>query len=159
MTTNRTRFCILLLCLSFTPLYSQTTKIATIDSSYPITVPTIAGITFSSANLSISYPVGLTPGSYVSGTQLNTDFQGFLTAYPSPTDPPEAILSTVLQSILSKYPQMTGGTLTGEIAGTIMGFPIPGGGGSVTVIIGNYSGLGVVPFSRSTAKPKPVASH
>jgi hypothetical protein len=43
------------------------------------------------------------PGSYISGTQLNKDFQSFLAAYPNQTDPPEAILSTVLQSILSKY--------------------------------------------------------
>jgi hypothetical protein len=112
-------------------------------------------------SLGVSYPVGLTPGSYISGTQVNTDSQSFLTAYPSQTDPPEAILSTVLQSILKKYPQMTGGTLTGEIAGaeTVEGItvPIPDGGGTVSVAIGAYN-LAAFGLSRRPAKPKPSPS-
>jgi hypothetical protein len=141
---------ILSLSLSCGLLYGQTQKIATVSSSYPVTLPAGTNLSFSSAGLGISYPVGLTPGSYISATQLNTDFQTFLAAYPSPTDPPEAILSSVLQSILNKYPQMTGGTLTGEIPGTFMGVPIPSGGGSVTVVIGTYNPTtGFIGFSRS----------
>ena len=159
MRTIRACFVALTLCLSFGPLYSQTQTVATIDSSYSVTVPTGSSVTFSTAGLSVTYPVGLTPGSYISGTQLNTDFQSFLTAYPSPTDPTEAILSTVLQSILAKYPQMTGGTLSGEINGTYMGFPLAGAGGTVIVSIGTYS-LAALGLSRHPAeKPKPSPTH
>jgi hypothetical protein len=154
MRITRVSSALFALCLSFVPLHSQTTTVSSIDSSYPITVPTGSAVNFSTATIGVSYPIGLTPGSYISGTQLNTDFQSFLTAYPSPTDPPEAILSTVLQAILNKYPQMTGGTLSGEIGGTYMGIPIPGAGGSVTVAIGTYS-LGALGLSRRpVAKPK-----
>jgi hypothetical protein len=146
---------ILALCLSFGLLYGQTQTVSAISSSYPVTVPTGSPVSFSTASIGVSYPVGLTPSAYISGTQLNTDFQGFLAAYPSPTDPPEAILSTVLQAILTKYPQMKGGSLTGEIGGTFMGIPIPSGGGTVSVAIGTYN-LGTVLLSRHPVeKPKP----
>lgn len=150
---------ILALCLSAGPLYSQAQTVSAIDSSYPVTVPTGSSVSFSTASINVSYPVGLTPSSYISGTQLNTDFQTYLGSYPSPADPPEAILSTVLQAILSKYPQMTGGSLSGEIGGTYMGIPIPGGGGTVTVAIGTYN-LAAIGLSRKpVAKPKPSPAH
>ena len=167
MRTISFSFVIFAFCLSLAPLYSQSTTVATIDSSYPVTVPTGSPVSFSTADIGVSYPVGLTPGSYISGTQLNTDFQTYLAGYPSPSDPPEAILSTVLQQILSKYPQMVGGTLSGSIGGTFMGIPIPGGGGTVTVAIGTYN-LGVLGlYRRPVAKPKqtptpnpaPTAAH
>jgi hypothetical protein len=92
---------------------------------------------------------------------LNTDFQGFLSAYPSLTDPPEAILSSVLQSILTKYSQMTGGSVSGEIAGTetIGGttIPVATGGGTVSVVIGNYgSGAGALVRHPAKAKDAPA---
>ena len=153
MRTLTIRSISLAVCLSFGLLYGQTQNIASINSSYPVTVPAITGISFSTANLSIAYPVGLPAGSYISSTQLNTDFQAILTAYPNPQDPPEAILSTVLQGILNKYPQMVGGTLSGDIGGTYMGVPIPGGGGTVTVIIGTYNPTtGAIGFAKT--KPK-----
>jgi hypothetical protein len=126
-----------------------------------VTVPAGSSFTFTTTNIDVTYPVGLTPNSYISATQLNTDFQAFLTAYPSPTDPPEAILSTVLQAILNKYPQMTGGSLSGELPGTYMGFPLSSGGGTVSVSIGNYN-LAAYGLSRKPAakpKPSPTPTH
>jgi len=158
MRTIRVSSLIFALSLSFGSLYGQTEKIATVSSSYPVTIPAASALNISSVTLSVSYPTGLTPGSYVSGTQLNTDFQAFLTAYPSQTDPLEAILSTVLQSILNKYPQMTGGTIDGELPGTYMGYPEPGAGGSVIVEIGTYNLGSLTGLSRHPAKPKPSPS-
>ena len=135
---------------------------ATIDSSYPVTIPAGSSVNFTTASIGVSYPVGLTPSAYISGTQLNTDFQGFLAAYPSPTDPPEAILSSILQSILTKYPQILGGTLTGEITGNYMGIPLPGGGGTVSVLIGTIGTTGFtsgVLSRRPVTKSKPGLAH
>jgi hypothetical protein len=160
----RIRFAILTLSLSFA-LYSQTQQIAAIDSGFAVTIPTIPGLSFTAignlASLTVSYPTGLTPGSYLSPSQLNTDFQSFLASYPSRQDPPEAILSTVLQSIVNKYPQMTGGRLTVALAGntTVNGIPVPLGAGSVAVAIGTFNTAGVVPLSRRTAKPRPSPSR
>jgi hypothetical protein len=134
--------------MSLSLLHGQTTTVATVASSYPLTIP--AGMTGLSVNtielFSVSYPVGLTPVSqYISGAQFNKDFQGFLAAYPNLSDPPEAILSTVLQNILTKYPQITGGYLIGVISGpptVIGGIPIPGSGtpmGTISVTIGTYN--------------------
>jgi hypothetical protein len=158
MRTVRASF-LLALCFSFGPLHGQTTSVATIDSSYPVSVPRSSTVSFTTANITVTHPVGLTPGSYISGTQLNTDFQSFLTAYPTPTDPPEAILSTVLQAILTKYPQMTGGSLSGEIGGTYMGFPLPTAGGTVTVSIGSYNLAALGLARKPVAKPKPSPAN
>lgn len=162
MRTIRACSVILALSLSLATLYGQTQQVAVIDSSYPVTLPAGSSLNFSSVTLGVVYPTGLTPGSYILGTQLNTDFQNFLSNYPSPTDPPEAILSTVLQSILNKYSQMVGGSLIAELPGTpetIGGITIPNpvGGGSVIVEIGTFSSL-VGGLSRSPAKPRPIPS-
>jgi hypothetical protein len=63
--------------------------------------------------LSIGYPSGTGASSFISAAQLNSDFQGFVAAYPTAGDPPEGILQSALASILSKYPQMAGGSLFG----------------------------------------------
>src|SRR5579872_3840433 len=107
MRTTFIRVAAIISVFSLGILYGQTQQVAAISSSYPVTVPMIAGINFSVAGLTVSYPVGLAANMYIAGSQLSTDFQTFLTAYPNPQDPPEAILSTVLQAILNKYPQMT----------------------------------------------------
>ena len=123
---------------------------------------------FTTSGIGVSYPIGLAPSSYISGAQLNTNFQTFLAAYPSPQDPLEAILSTVLKSILGKYPQMTGGSIYGEIPGpgtTEFGVMVPGPPiGSVSVIIGTYnpttgvlSGLSRTGTAVRSAKPMPPA--
>ena len=135
---------VVFLSLSVVALYGQTQTIAVVSSSYTVTVPqSFTGTMFSTSSIGVSYPVGLSPSSYISGTQLNTDFQSFLTSYSNPNDPLEAILGSVLQSILNKYPQMTGGTLFGEIAGpgmTISGITLPGPPlGTVSVAIGTYN--------------------
>ena len=134
---------LLLLPLSCGLMLGQNQQISAIGSTYPVTIPMGVTSPLSTVELSVGYPVGLSPNQYISGTQLNTDFQGLFSAYPNPTDPPEAILSTVLQGILSKYSQITGGSLTGEISGpgtTIGGITIPGApAGTITVVIGNYN--------------------
>ena len=155
------RTVILALSLSFAAMYGQTQQIAVVSSSYPVTLPASSTLTFGSENLGVSYPAGLAPGSYILGTQLNTDFQGFLSAYPSPTDPPEAILSTVLQSILNKYSQMIGGTIIAELPGapTTIGtitIPNPTGGGSVVVEIGTFSSTLGGLAARQPHKPTPI---
>jgi hypothetical protein len=167
MRTVATRSLVLAFALSFTGLYGQTTTVSYVSSDYTVTMPTgFSGTSLSTVSLGVTYPIGLAANQYISSTQLNTDFQGFVSGYPSPSDPPEAILGSVLQSILSKYPQIVGGTLTGEIAGpgtTIGGITIPGApSGTVIAAIGNYnSTLGIYGLNRtkpisSSSKPAPV---
>jgi hypothetical protein len=136
--------------LSATNLYSQSNQtVSYVSSSYPIATPAVAGLQLYSVALYVSYPVGLTPGSYISGAQLNTDMQSFIAAYPTPTDPPEAIFSSVLTSLLNKYPQMTGGSVSAEIAKTVQGISVPTGG-TISVVISNSSN----PLTGLLAKPK-----
>jgi hypothetical protein len=157
------RSAVLLLSLSWGLSYGQTVTIATVSSSYPVTVPaSFTGTMFDTTGIGVSYPIGLAPGSYISGTQLNTDFQTFLAAYPNPQDPLEAILSTVLKAILNKYPQMTGGSIFGDIPGPgtmEFGVMIPGPSlGSVSVVIGSYNPTtGLITGLSRTGTAKPVS--
>jgi hypothetical protein len=167
MRTVAIRSLVFSFALAFTGLYGQTTTISYVSSDYTVTMPSgFSGTNLSTVSLSVTYPVGLNPGQYISSTQFNADFQGYVSTYPSPNDPPEAILGSVLQSILGKYPQIAGGTLTGEIAGpgtTIGGITIPGApSGTVIAAIGTFnSNLGIYGLNRTkpisnTSKPAPV---
>ncbi len=157
-----TRYAIVTLGMSLGLVHGQNVTVATIASSWPLTVPTsITGLSFNTVEeFSVSYPVGLDTSSYISGKQLNTDFQAALSNYPNPADPPEAILSTVLQAILTKYPQMTGGIMIGTIMGppqVIGGITIPGTGtlsGTISVTIGTYNPTTGVLGILSRAKPR-----
>ena len=63
-------------------------------------------------SITVIYNTGLSPASlYISQAQLKSDVQSFVAAYSSPQDPVEAIASSVLASILQKYPQINGGYL------------------------------------------------
>ena len=96
--------------------------------------------------LGVSYAINLSPSSYISAAQYNTDFQTFLAAYPSKTDPVEAIGSSILTSIAQKYPQITGATLSFT--------PVPSISAGGVIVSGNpveiYTGI---PFSFVLAKP------
>ena len=167
MRTFATRSVVFAISLCVGLLYGQT-SVAYVSSDYSVSMPSgFSGTSLSTVNLGVHYATGLPASQYISSTQFNTDFQAFVSAYPSPNDPPEAILSSVLQSILNKYPQISGGTLTGEIAGpgtTIGGITIPGApAGTVIAAIGNFnSTLGLLglnktkPISNSNRPPTPV---
>ncbi len=138
-------------------LYGQTATVSSIISSYAITTPTgFTGQVFSTLELGVYYPAGLSPSSYITNTQLNSDFQGFISGYPNPSDAPEAYLSVALQGILNKYPQILGGTLTAAISGppqVVNGMPIPGTGtpiGSISVAIGTFNTAGIATIATGT---------
>jgi len=153
-------------------LYGLTGNVSIVSSTWTVTLPAaFTSTAFSQLSLGVTYPTGLNPSSYVLATQLNSDFQGFITANSSPSDAPEAFLSSSLQQILNKYSQMTGGTTTGEITGpgtTVPGTTVTIPGpliGTVEVIIGTYNpGFGLTFLAplisaRSTAMPRLVATH
>ena len=79
-------------------------------SSFSLGSTTLKSTSYN-VQISLTYPGGTTASSFVSAAQLSSDFQGFVAGYPTAGDPPEAILSSVLASILSKYPQMSGASL------------------------------------------------
>jgi hypothetical protein len=145
------RSVVLALSLSCGFLYAQTTNVSLVVSSYPLTTPAgFSGQAFSSVTLGLYYPAGLAPSSYVTSSQLNSDFQGFLSSYPTPSDAPEAYLSVAVQGIVNKYPQILALTLTASITGPpqmIGGVTIPGTGtpiGSISVALGNFSTSGIL---------------
>lgn len=138
---------------------TQTTTYATVSSSYPVAAQTIGNIKFN-LSLGVSYPVNLSPGSYISGTQLATDLQNSVSGYSSPTDPPEAIFSSALSSLLAKYPQMTGGTLTASVSPTVSAAGVVTLGPTISVIIGTFTTSGGVLASPNSATvlARPVPS-
>lgn len=108
------RFAPVLACLALATVsaFGQTTLTGFsnfITSSFGLGAMTIGGSQFSGVNLVVVYNVNLSPAAYITAAQLKTDVQGFVAAYPTPTDPPEAIGSSVLGSLLAKYPQTNGG--------------------------------------------------
>jgi hypothetical protein len=103
-----------------------------------------AGSVQYTVGISISYNQGLTPSQYISPTQLTSDFNGFLSAYPNAGDPPEAILASVASGWATKYSQFstvlvtavagstttaTGslGSFTAEISASASNLQLPGG--------------------------------
>ena len=137
---------LLLLTASVTSASAQVTttnpaKYAEVSSSISITSTAVGPVKYYALNLSVSYPIGLPAASYISAAQLNTDFQNAILAYPSPQDPQEAILSTALSSIMQKYPQLAGSTLTALTPGqSIGGISIPSGN-SIIIEIFNSAPL------------------
>ena len=105
-----------------------TTKFAEVTSSIAVTNLTVGTLKYYSIGLSVSYPISLAPASYISATQLNTDFENAIAAYPTPADPQEAILSTAVLALIQKYQQMAGATLFAlPIGQTIGGIAVPSG--------------------------------
>jgi hypothetical protein len=147
-TTMRLAICAVVGSLSALAQSGQTT-IATVSSSYPIAAQTVGNNKYS-VSLGIGYPIGLSPSSYILGTQLNTDIQNFASGYPNPADPPEAIFSSVLSSLLAKYPQMSLATLSAEVPPVIVGTVITYGP-TITVSIGTYSTVAVGLASQTPA--------
>jgi hypothetical protein len=157
MSYSGVRIVPLVLCLCAASLCGQTQQISVVSSTYPLTATAAGSSKYFSIAIGVSYPTGLTPSSYISGTQLNSDFQAFNTAYPNPADPPEAILSSILASILTKYPQMSGGSLTALLSSNAIPGVVAPSGGSVSVFSGTYyTGLGALVANQlsSGAKPK-----
>jgi hypothetical protein len=87
MSTFLTRVTVLFTALCLGSLCAQTQQISLVTSSYPLTATSIGATKFYSVSMTVSYPAGLTPSSYISGTQLNTDFQTFNSAYVNQQDP------------------------------------------------------------------------
>src|SRR5262249_1328148 len=120
MIKTRKRLTALFLALTLGSVIALAQDAATGDivSDYTLGAVTLSSRTYS-LSLTVAYPDNLDPSSYITVTQLVSDIQAFLTAYPSLQNPPEAILSSILGSLLQKYPQMTGGQLSaGSATGT-----------------------------------------
>lgn len=161
MKTLALRTFALSLCMSLGLAYGQTITVASVSSDYTLSLPSGYSGPLSTVTITVTYPLNLTPASqYVASTQFTSDFQSFLAAYPSPSDPPEAILGSILQSIMNKYPQIVLGALLGTISGpgqtiapgiTIPGTPI----GTITAAMGTYNpSTGVIAYHRD----KPITS-
>jgi hypothetical protein len=156
----------IVLALSCSLLHAQNQTISGVTSTYTVTLPAgFTGATFSTLSLDVNYPVGLPAGSYIPVQRLNADFQGFISAYPNPADAPEAYLSIALQQIMSKYPQITFGSLLGTMSApgtTVPGttVTIPGNVlGTITVAIGNYPGNLGLPSSSAGAVSYIFSTH
>jgi hypothetical protein len=79
----------------------------------PFVTSLISGAGQTSITGLVAYDINLSPASlYVGSPQLAADAQAFLSAYPSPDDPVEAIVSSIATSILQKYPQINEASMT-----------------------------------------------
>ena len=111
MPATRKTLAILFSTMSFaaTAAVAQTT--IGVQTNVTLNSVTLKGMPYD-VSATVAYPSGISAGSYLSASQLNSDFQGFVAAYPNAGDPPEAILSSVLASIMQKYPQIAGVSLS-----------------------------------------------
>jgi hypothetical protein len=127
---------------------------AYVTSSYPMPTPTFSGTKYT-LSLSITYPTTLSASSYVLGTQLANDVQGFASSYPSPTDPPEAIFIYILNGVLQKYPQMAAGLLSASVP------PVISATGSVTLgaTVEVAMGTDIVDTVLLARKPSPQTTR
>ncbi|HLK66401.1 MAG TPA: hypothetical protein VKU19_23365 [Bryobacteraceae bacterium] len=146
----RVVICAAMGCMGAFAQSGQTVSVATVNSSYPVPNQTLSGYNFA-VGLGVSYPVGLSASSYVSGKQLAADLQGFVSGYPNPSDPPEAIFSTALSALLGKYSQIAAGALTAEVAPVVSGGVLVVGP-TITVEIGTVSTTAVLGSAQSALK-------
>ncbi len=119
------------------------TSISAVVSEYPMAAATISGTKYQ-IQLTVYYPTNLAAGSYIAGAQLTSDMAGFFSTYTPLTDPPEAQLTSALNNLLAKYPQMTGGFLAANTTPTVS----PTGvnlGAAISVAIGTYATPSAVP--------------
>ena len=84
---------------------------SSVESSYGLGNATI-GATQYTVVIGIGYNQNLSPSQYISQPQLASDFQGFLSTYPSAGDPVEAQLLSVVNSFVKKYPQFASVTVS-----------------------------------------------
>jgi len=111
------RFCLICAALTASVVPAQVTVTNStnfVNSSFVARFPAGAGQVQLAG--SVAYDINLSPVSlYVGAAQLATDAQNLFNAYPSPQDPIEAIVSSVMTALLQKYPQINGGTLTATV--------------------------------------------
>jgi hypothetical protein len=87
---------------------------SSVESSYGLGNATI-GATQYTVVIGVGYNQNLTPGQYISQSQLASDFQGFMSMYPNAGDPVEAQLLSVVNSFVTKYPQLASVSLSATI--------------------------------------------
>jgi hypothetical protein len=87
---------------------------SSVESSYGLGNATV-GATQYTVIIDIGYNQNLTPGQYISQSQLASDFQGFLSMYPNGGDPVEAQLLSVVNSFVTKYPQFASVTVSATV--------------------------------------------
>lgn len=90
---------------------------SSVESSYGLGNATI-GATQYTIIVGIVYNQNLTPNKYISQSQLASDFQGFLSMYPTAGDPAEAQLLSVVNAFVGKYPQFASVTLSATVGST-----------------------------------------
>jgi len=125
-----------------------------VTSSFSAGQVIVGAQVFSAVNISVVYNAGLSASQYVPAAQLVSQVTAAFAAYPSPTDPPEAIGSTVGQAILSQNPQINGLELTISTITIPTGIPTIGstaGGGSYIIVLGTLGSSGA-PTSVAPAR-------
>jgi len=120
------------------------TSYSYVSSQWPIGTLTIGGNKFS-VTLGVTYPANLSSSSYVPGATLVSEITGLAASYPSPTDTPEAILSSMLNTELGNHSQIAGGTLSASVAPTVSPTGQVTLGPTIEVVIGDFSVLGGIP--------------
>jgi len=81
-----------------------------VNSTYGLGQSTFGSVQYDIV-INVEYNDGLTPDQYISQSQLASDYQGFLSAYPNAGDAVEAILASAASSFATKYPQFGSVTL------------------------------------------------
>ncbi|HLJ45337.1 MAG TPA: hypothetical protein VKU01_04985 [Bryobacteraceae bacterium] len=81
-----------------------------VNSTYGLGSSTFGSVQYTIA-INLDYSDGLTPNQYISQSQLTSDYQAFVAAYPNPGDAVEAILASAASSFATKYPQFASVTL------------------------------------------------
>jgi hypothetical protein len=83
-----------------------------VSSTFSLGSMSVGTQQFTSVGITVVYNSDLSASQYVPAAQIQGAVSGALAAYPTPTDPPEAIGVNAGQAVMSQYPQINGLSLS-----------------------------------------------
>jgi hypothetical protein len=97
-----------------------------VSSNYSLGQITVGAQVFTTVGLGVAYDASLSASQFVLGSQLTALATAAFAAYPTPTDPPEAIGVSVAQAVMAQYPQINGVSLELDQVVIPAGYPTSG---------------------------------
>jgi hypothetical protein len=132
----------------------------TVDSTY-----NLGTASFGAGNVQYTVVIGIVygqvsgPSQYISPSQLTSDFNGFVSAYPNAGDPPEAILAKAASGFASKYSQFSVVTVSAAAGAATSTGSLSAFTAEITASASNLQLPGGFPTGLTDAMRKALRAH